>query len=68
MGIQLIETDQNWQEEATVYWFSVDGVTWGLRDQNGMENLLDSEGYPVDECNALPGLLSLMAEAITRRR
>ena len=50
-NIQFIEKDQNWQNERTNYWFEVDGESWALSDQNGELTLLDSEGYPVEDCN-----------------
>ena len=51
MNIEFIEKDQVWQNETTRYWFDVDGVTYCIADNNGDLKLLDSEGFPIDDCN-----------------
>jgi len=51
MNIEFIEKDQIWQEQQTTYWFSVDGVEYAIADQEGSLGLLDSSGYPIDDCN-----------------
>ncbi|BDM66254.1 hypothetical protein NFHSH190041_37060 (plasmid) [Shewanella sp. NFH-SH190041] len=51
MDIKFIEKDQQWQNEQTVYWFSVNEENYGIADQGGDLTLLDFEGYPIDECN-----------------
>lgn len=51
MSIKFIEKDQNWQEQQTTYWFNVDGAEYAIADQNGSLSLLDSSGYPIDDCN-----------------
>ncbi len=51
MNIEFIEKEQDWQNETTRYWFSVDGESYCIADTNGETTLLDSEGYPIDDCN-----------------
>lgn len=48
--------DQHWQDEATVYWFDMDGETYGIRESGGQSTVLDADGCPMT-----PG------DAITRR-
>lgn len=47
MNIEHIETDQNWTNETTIYWFNVDGDQWAISDCNGDYSLLDCDGCPV---------------------
>ncbi|MCK5602768.1 hypothetical protein KAR91_12885 [Candidatus Pacearchaeota archaeon] len=49
--INFIEKDQDWANETTRYWFSVNGENYCMADNNGSVSLLDSEGYPIDDCN-----------------
>lgn len=39
MIITLIEKEQDWESETTFYWFDVDGVVYGLTDNNGQLNV-----------------------------
>lgn len=40
--------DQNWQDEMTIYWFELDGETFGI-GETGMEVVaLDCDGAPID--------------------
>lgn len=48
-SINLVDTDQNWAEEKTNYWFEVDGESWAISDQNGDLTLLDCDGCSADE-------------------
>lgn len=50
-NITFIEKDQIWQDETTNYWFEVDGINWAILDNNGEIKLLDTDGYPVEDCN-----------------
>ena len=48
----LIETTVDTQNENTTYWYLIDGESYGLCiNTDGTSQLLDSEGFPVDECN-----------------
>ena len=52
MRITLIETDRDTQNQNTTQWFLVEGVSFGLcHNQDRSCQLLDSEGYPIDDCN-----------------
>ena len=49
MKIEFIEKEQDWQNEATRYWFKVDGEVFGIVDQADEHlKLLDDEGYPIE--------------------
>lgn len=56
MNIEFIEKDQDWQNETTRYWFSVNDESYCIADSNGETSLLDSEGYPIEECNDHDGI------------
>ena len=54
--------DQNWQDETTIYWFTLNGKdygteirfsdsVYGLADNNGDTTLLDCDGCPMVEGN-----------------
>jgi hypothetical protein len=65
MAVVFIEKDQNWQNEQTVYWFDVDGETYGVSEQPLDVAVVDCDGCPVnlgDAKNAhlrnLPGLVT----------
>ena len=47
-SITHTSTDQNWQDETTIYWFNVDGDEYGVADCNGEKTILDSDGSPVN--------------------
>jgi len=48
----LIETTVDTQNENTTYWYLIDGESYGLCiNTDGISQLLDSEGCPIDECN-----------------
>lgn len=51
MDIEFIEVDQNWQDEITIYWFSVNDENYGIADKNGNTTLLDCDGSPIENCN-----------------
>ena len=48
MEIEFIETEQDWKNETTRYWHTVDGVEFALADQNGDLTLIDEDGYPYE--------------------
>ncbi len=52
MDIIYLGKDQNWADETTIYWFSVDCENYGIAYNNGKTKLLDCDGCPVEECNA----------------
>ena len=52
--------DQNWQDETTIYWFTLDGKdygtgftfhnsVYGVADSNGNTSILDCDGCPMVE-------------------
>jgi len=60
MNIEFVEKDQNWQEEHTMYWFEVNGESWGVRDKLHGKDLIDCDGCPVEACNDHDGVLELL--------
>lgn len=55
-----IETNQDRKEEATTYWFTLEGrhygtgiefagETFGIRDQNGIHTVLDADGRQLNQ-------------------
>ncbi len=48
----FIEKVQNWQNETTIYWFELDGETWGVSDCNGERTIVDCDGCPVNISDA----------------
>lgn len=51
MNIQFVGIDKVGQSEQSNYWFDVDGDQYAIADNCGETKLLDSEGYPIEECN-----------------
>tara|TARA_Y100000310_G_scaffold213365_2_gene214304 strand:+ start:1364 stop:1690 length:327 start_codon:yes stop_codon:yes gene_type:complete len=51
-SIKLIEKDQIWQNETTIYWFDVDGTVYGISDCCGEIDMLDSEACPINHTDA----------------
>ena len=47
--VKYVEKDQVWMEAATIYWFNIDGVLWGVHESEGLVSYLDYQGYPVDQ-------------------
>lgn len=39
--------DQNYQNGTTIYWFEMDGETYGVAEGDN-EGILDSDGAPID--------------------
>ena len=60
---EYVTTEQNYQEETTTYWFLVGEDSFALQDCNGELKLLDSEGYPVEECNDHDNVKQLLIDA-----
>jgi hypothetical protein len=58
--------DQNYQDETTIYWFSVDESIYGVSDCNGEMSIVDYGGCSIntdDECNMhLKSLCGLVTE------
>jgi len=49
---KFIETTHDVQNQTKTDWYHVDGESYGLCiNIDGTSQLLDSEGFPVDECN-----------------
>lgn len=49
-----IATDQNWQDETTIYWFeNENGEQYGVSDCNGHQTIVDCDGYPVNTSDAV---------------
>ena len=57
MNVKPLSIEQDYQAETTRVWFSVDGEEYAIADNfdEGI-SLLDSEGYPIDDCNDHEGL------------
>ena len=47
MNIEHIETNQDWCNETTTYWFYVEDEKWAICDCNGDYDLLDEESCSV---------------------
>lgn len=57
MNVKFITKDQNWQDETTIYWFSLVGTdsgtgcemngVYGIADCNGEESVVDCDGCPL---------------------
>jgi len=63
MSIQKISTERDAQNETTFTWFKVAGESWGIAaNDDGSAQLLDSEGYTVDECNDHDGVKLLLSK------
>lgn len=43
----FIEKEQVWQDEATRYWFDVDGENYAVVESGGMRTIIDKDGYPL---------------------
>jgi len=63
MSIQKISTERDAQNETTFTWFKVAGESWGIAaNDDGSVQLLDSEGYGIDECNDHDGVKLLLSK------
>ena len=51
MNIEFKYLSENSQNEATNYWFKVDGDYWAVSDTRWALRLLDCDGCQVEECN-----------------
>lgn len=60
MNIEFQEKDQQWQNQQTVYWFSVDDEDYAIADRGGELSLLDSEGFPIEPCNDHENIKSIL--------
>lgn len=50
-SIELLETDQNFQNETTTVWFDVDGESYAICFESGPASepkLLDCDGCPIN--------------------
>jgi hypothetical protein len=45
--------DQHWQDEATVYWFDLDGETYGICESGGQSAVVDADGCPMTDGDAI---------------
>lgn len=61
MKFEHVVTDQNWQDQTTIYWFELygeeygtgiefDGETFGIAESDEPSKVLDSDGVPLPEC------------------
>ncbi len=52
------QKEQIWQDEATRYWFDVDGVenAFAVVESGPASTIIDSEGFPVNQGNELTKL------------
>ena len=46
-SIKFIEKEQDWQNEATRYWFEVDGEECAVVESGGQATILDKNGDDV---------------------
>lgn len=44
MKIKFIEKEQDWHNEATRYWFEVDGEEYAVVESGGQATILDKRG------------------------
>lgn len=47
MNIKFIEKEQDWQNEATRYWFEVDGEEYAAVESRGKTTIIDKNGDDV---------------------
>ena len=45
--MKYLGKDQNIQDETTVYWFDIDGETYGVAECGGQSQVLDCDGAPL---------------------
>ena len=75
--VKHISTDQNWQDECTVYWFTVGNNERPLNDEQvsgkyaisdsyGSVTLLDCDGCPIDECNDHDNIMDVLMPMYTK--
>lgn len=43
-----VTTDQDWQDESTVYWFDLDGERYGIVEQGPETFPVDADGCRID--------------------
>jgi len=67
MNIEFIEKEVIHQEQQTKYWFNVDGEDFCLAEDysgwDGALSLLDTEGFPIEDCNDHDGIKSALISA-----
>ena len=52
MNATYLTKDQNWQDETTIYWFDVNGETYGVTECCGESSVIDEDGYSVNIADA----------------
>jgi len=65
MNATFTEKDQNWQNEQTIYWFDVDGETYGVSESGPHSQILDCDGCPVNTGDAKNQYLEDLKELVT---
>lgn len=51
MNVLVKSIEQDYQNEATRVWFELSGERVAVQNSCGVYALLDSDGYPVEQCN-----------------
>jgi len=51
MKAKFFDADQNWQDETTIYWFDLEGTTYGIveGDDAASSRIVNADGYPLTE-------------------
>lgn len=48
----FITKDQNWTDGTTVYWFDIEGETFGVLQEGSDSKVVDCDGNPTTEYSA----------------
>jgi len=77
VNIKYLGKDQNWQDEQTIYWFTLDGCDYGtgfefynhvfgvIENPEGFYCIVDCDGYPIDGNAENKALERLLENAVT---
>ena len=64
-NVTFVEKDQNWQDETTIYWFDVDGESFGVAESGPDATVLDCDGCPVNTQDAKNARLEALKDYVT---
>ena len=59
-NVQFIEKEQDWQNEATRYWFEVDGEEYAAVESGGQTTIINKDGDDVYDRDLEAQLKSLL--------
>lgn len=65
-NVKFTQKDNNWQDENTIYWFDVDGESYGVCESSyGDISVLDCDGCPVNTQDAKNAHLNDLKYSVT---